>query len=114
MYCCCLRGPRVGVTVRVYSVYLACIMPAYLGAPSVRRGLLRLPVKQVMHVRPQRAWQAWRWQALRAGQRTNLGCMRAQVVRVYPQLMASEVAILDAARLAGQGEDLTYWQLQAR
>jgi hypothetical protein len=39
--------------------------------------------------------------------------MRAQVVRVYPQLMASEVAILDAARLAGQGEDLTYWQLQA-
>ncbi len=38
----------------------------------------------------------------------------AQVVQVYPQLMAGEVLIQDASAVAAPGEDLTYWQLQAR
>ena len=33
---------------------------------------------------------------------------------MYPQLMAGEVLIQDAANLAAPGEELTYWQLQAR
>ena len=33
---------------------------------------------------------------------------------MYPQLMAGEVLIQDAASLAAPGERLTYWQLQAR
>lgn len=41
-------------------------------------------------------------------------CLRAQVVQVYPKLMAGEVLIQDAASLAARGEELTYWQMQAR
>ena len=40
--------------------------------------------------------------------------LRAQVVQVYPKLMAGEVLIQDAASLAARGEELTYWQMQAR
>ena len=38
----------------------------------------------------------------------------AQVVQVYPKLMAGEVLIQDAASLAAPGEELTYWAMQAR
>ena len=37
--------------------------------------------------------------------------LREQVVQVYPQLMAGEVLIQDAASLAARGEELTYWQV---